>query len=155
MNLIDNRSVTYNPWPDTVLLKRAKMSVDNLKYEFYDRRMKELKTRKTLLRQEFLDLEEDIKQLRREIKRVKPSVWQKIRTGMKRMWLKLISKCPKHKLINQTMDQMEEDLQIKPQATLALDTPSKRILISLQRVPCFPSKGLRTSEKVRSKFDLC
>ena len=84
-----------------------------------------MKTRKTLLRQEFLDLEEDIKQLRREIKRVKPSVWQKIRTGLKRMWLKLFSKCPKPKPINQ----IEEPFQIKPQVTMAVDTPSKRILM--------------------------
>ena len=93
-----------------------------------------MKLRETLLRQEFLDLEEEIKQLQREIKRGKPTVWQKIRTGMKRMWLKLFSKCPKHKRINQTMDHsIEPDVnvfQIKSKApTMALDTPSKKILM--------------------------
>ena len=94
--------------------------------------MKELKTRENQLRQEFLDIEEEIKQIRREIKRVKPSFWQKLRTGMKRMWLKLFSKYPKRKIITQTMDQIEKDVkdtQLKPRVTLAQDTPSKRILM--------------------------
>lgn len=96
--------------------------------------MNQLKRRETLLRQEFLELEEEIKQLRKEIKRGKPTVWQKIRTGMKRIWLKLVSKCPvKHKQIHQIKYQPDHDAnvyQIKSKAaTMAMDTPSKKILM--------------------------
>lgn len=96
--------------------------------------MNQLKRRETLLRQEFLELEEEIKQLRKEIKRGKPTVWQKIRTGMKRIWLKLVSKCQvKHKQLHQIKYQPDHDAnvyQIKSKAaTLAMDTPSKKILM--------------------------
>ena len=101
------------------------MFVDNLNTDFYERRMNDLKTRKTLIWQEFIGIEEEIKQLRREIKRSKPSVWQKLKTGLKRMWSKLFSRSSKQYVMNQTTEDVST-YQIKP---LAVDTPSKKILM--------------------------
>ena len=93
----------------------------------------ELVQRKMILRQGLLDLEEEIRDARREIKRTKPSWWQKVKSDLKRLWSKLFYW--KVKKTKPFFDETErEALLISPPrpskvVTLAIDTPTPKKVV--------------------------
>ena len=95
-------------------------------------KMYELRKRKIMLRKDLLDLEDEIRDVGKEIKRSTPSLWHKIKRGMKKLWSKLFHRTietPKPLNIKE-----EESLISTPPShpsllvTPAIDTPSKKIV---------------------------
>ena len=97
-------------------------------------KMHELVQRKMIIRQDLLDLEDEIKDARREINRSKPSWWQRFKSGMKRFWSRLFRwKFKRTKPLVDENDETDELLISTPRpnklVTLAIDTPTpKKIL---------------------------
>lgn len=103
-------------------------------------KMYELRKKKMMLRQDLLDLEDEIRDVGKEMKRSKPSLWHKIKRGMKKFWSKLFRRkveTPK------PLKKEEESLISTPPShpsllvTPAIDTPSKKIV---QPTPSFVAK---------------
>ena len=94
-------------------------------------KMHELVKRKMIIRQDLLDLEDEIKDARREIKRSKPSWWQRFKSGMKRFWSRLFRW--KLRRTKPLVDETEELLISPPRpnklVTLAIDTPTPKKIV--------------------------